>query len=212
MGGTLVGRLATSPSRELSIGRARGYERGMERPGLTLDNKARLVALLAAILAAAALRLLPHPPNFSPIAAIALFAGAHMPRKLLAFVAPFGALVLSDIALGGFYPGMNFVYLSFGLTVLIGWSIASRRTPLHIGAAAVASSVLFFVLTNFGMWLFSGIYPLTSAGLVACYVAAVPFFQNTLAGDLFFTALLFGGFALAERLLPAIRQRPLVAS
>ena len=68
------------------------------------------------------------------------------------------------------------------------------------------------VVTNFGMWLFSGIYPLTWAGLTTCYVAAIPFFQNTLAGDLFFTALLFGGFALAERAVPAIRQRPLVAT
>jgi hypothetical protein len=184
----------------------------MERPGLTLDNKARLVALLTAIFGAAALRLVPHPPNFSPIAAMALFAGAYMPRKLLAFVAPFGALILSDIALGGFYPGMNFVYLSFALTVLIGWAVASRKTPLTIGAAAVAGSILFFILTNFGMWLFSGIYPVTQAGLIACYVAAIPFFQNTLAGDLFYTALLFGGFALAERMLPAIRQRHLVAS
>ena len=184
----------------------------MERPGLTLDNKARLVALLTAIFGAAALRLVPHPPNFSPIAAMALFAGAYMPRKLLAFVAPFGALILSDIALGGFYPGMNFVYLSFALTVLIGWAVASRKTPLTIGAAAVAGSILFFVLTNLGMWLFSGIYPVTQAGLIACYVAAIPFFQNTLAGDLFYTALLFGGFALAERMLPAIRQRHLVAS
>jgi hypothetical protein len=184
----------------------------MERLGLTLDNKARLVALLTAIFGAAALRLVPHPPNFSPIAAMALFAGAYMPRNLLAFVAPFGALILSDVALGGFYPGMNFVYLSFALTVLIGWAVASRKTPLTIGAAAVAGSILFFILTNFGMWLFSGIYPVTQAGLIACYVAAIPFFQNTLAGDLFYTALLFGGFALAERILPAIRKRPLVAS
>ena len=184
----------------------------MERSGLSLDNNTRLLALLTAIFAAAALRLVPHPPNFSPIAAMALFSGAYVARKPLAFVAPFGALIISDIALGGFYPGMNFVYLSFALTVLIGWAVARRKTPLTIVAAAVSSSVLFFILTNFGMWLFSGIYPLTQAGLVACYVAAVPFFQNTLAGDLFYTALMFGGFALAERLFPAIRQRPLVAS
>ncbi|HET9811061.1 MAG TPA: DUF6580 family putative transport protein [Sphingomicrobium sp.] len=171
-----------------------------------MDNKARLLALLLAIFAAAAMRLLPHPPNFSPIAAMALFSGAQIPRRLLAFVAPFAALLLSDAVLG-FYAGMNFVYFSFALTVLIGWAVASRRSPLVIGGAAVASSVLFFVLTNFGMWLFSGFYPLTREGLVACYVAAIPFFQNTLAGDLFFTALLFGGFALAERLLPALRQR-----
>lgn len=178
----------------------------MEKLGLTMDNKVRLIALMVAIFAAAAMRLLPHPPNFSPIAAMALFGGAYLPRRALAFVAPFGALAISDALLGGFYPGMNFVYLSFGLTVLIGWAIAKRKSPLVIGGAAVASSVMFFVLTNFGMWLFSGFYPRTVEGLVACYVAAIPFFQNTLAGDLFFTALLFGGFALAERLLPALRQ------
>ena len=178
----------------------------------TMDNRGRVIALVIAIFAAAALRLLPHPPNFSPIAAMALFSGAQLPKRALAFVAPFAALLLSDLALGGFYPGMNFVYLSFALTVVIGWAVASRKTPLVIGGAAVASSVLFFVLTNFGMWLFSGIYPLTQAGLVECYVAAIPFFQNTLVGDLSFTLLLFGGLALLERVLPAIRQRQLVAS
>ncbi|CAN5225140.1 MAG: hypothetical protein M3448_00075 [Pseudomonadota bacterium] len=178
----------------------------MAKLGLTMDNRARLLVLLLAIFAAAAMRLLPHPPNFSPIAAMALFSGAYLPKRALAFAAPFGALVLSDIFLGGFYRGMEFVYLSFGLTVLIGWMVAKRKSPLVVGGAAVASSVLFFVLTNFGMWLFSGFYPLTLAGLVACYAAAIPFFQNTLAGDLFFAALLFGGFALAERALPALRQ------
>lgn len=184
----------------------------MDGMGLTMDNKARLVALLTAIFAAAAMRLLPHPPNFSPIAAMALFGGAYLPKRALAFAAPFGALIISDALLGGFYPGMNLVYLSFGLTVLIGWAVAKRKTVLTIAGAALASSVLFFILTNFGMWLFSGFYPLTWEGLVACYVAAIPFFQNTVAGDLFFTAILFGGFAVAERLVPALRQRQLVAS
>ena len=183
----------------------------MEKLGLTMDNKVRLAALLVAIFAAAAMRLLPHPPNFSPIAAMALFSGAYLPKRALAFVAPFAALLLSDTVLG-FYAGMNFVYFSFALTVLIGWAVASRKTPLMIGGAAIASSVLFFVLTNFGMWLFSGFYPLTSAGLVACYVAAIPFFQNTVAGDLFFTALLFGGFALLERFLPPFGGRSQRAS
>lgn len=184
----------------------------MDKQGLNMDNKARLAALLAAIFAAAAMRLLPHPPNFSPIAAMALFGGTMMPRKMLAFAAPFGALLLSDALLGGFYPGMEFVYFSFALTVLIGWAVSTRRTALTIGIAALSSSLLFFVLTNFGMWLFSGFYPLTLGGLAACYVAAIPFFQNTIAGDLFFTVLLFGGFALAERLMPALRQSALVAS
>jgi hypothetical protein len=183
----------------------------MEKLGLTMDNKVRLLALVTAIFVAAAMRLVPHPPNFSPIAAMALFSGAYLPKRALAFAAPFAALLLSDAVLG-FYAGMNFVYFSFALTVLIGWIIASRKTPLTVGAAAIASSVLFFVLTNFGMWLFSGFYPRNGAGLVACYVAAIPFFQNTLAGDLLFTALLFGGFAMLERMVPAVRQRQLVAS
>jgi hypothetical protein len=76
---------------------------------------------------------------------------------------------------------------------------------VRIGAAAVASSVLFFAITNFGMWLFSGFYPVTYAGLVACYTAAIPFFQNTIAGDLFYTVLLFGGFRIAETMLPGLR-------
>ena len=73
-------------------------------------------------------------------------------------------------------------------------------------AASLAGSVTFFALTNFGMWLFSGFYPLTPAGLAACYVAAIPFFQNTVVGDLFYAGVLFGGFALLERAIPALRQ------
>ena len=164
----------------------------------------RLTALLLAILAAAALRLVPHPPNFSPIDAMALFSGAYLGRRGIAFVAPLAALLLSDLVLG-FYHGMATVYATVALIVVVGWWISARRTPLRIGAAAIVGSALFFVITNFGMWLFSGFYPLTGAGLAACYVAAIPFFQNTVAGDLFYAAILFGGFALAEHLLPRLR-------
>ena len=168
-------------------------------------NHIRILTLVAAIACAALFRLLPHPPNFSPIAAMALFAGAYLPRRALAFAAPLAALLLSDLVLG-FYPGIEFVYASVALTVLIGWAISSRRSALRIAGAAVAGSVFFYVLTNFGTWLTMDMYPKTMAGLAACYVAAIPFFQNTLAGDLFFTALLFGGFALVERAVPMLRQ------
>ena len=87
-----------------------------------------------------------------------------------------------------------------------GWRSAGSAPCLRIGGAALASAVLFFVVTNFGVWATSGMYPPTFAGLQACYVAALPFFQNSLAGDLFFAAVLFGGFALAERSLPALRE------
>ena len=167
-------------------------------------NHARLAAILTAILVAAALRLLPHPPNFSPIGAMALFGGACLGKRALAFAAPLGALLLSDVILG-FHSGMPYVYGSVALIVLIGWAVAKRKTPLTIVGAAVASSVSFFLFTNFGTWATGELYPATLAGLAACYVAAIPFFQNTLAGDLLFSALLFGGFALLEQRIPALR-------
>jgi hypothetical protein len=167
-------------------------------------NKTRLLAILAAIVAAAALRLVPHPPNFAPIAAMALFSGAQLGRRPLAFVAPLGAMLFSDLVLG-FYPEVIFVYLSLAITVMIGLALAMRRTVLDVGIAAVSSSLLFFLVTNFGVWLVMDYYPKTLSGLAACYVAAVPFFQNTLVGDLFYAGLLFGGFALLERLVPTLR-------
>jgi hypothetical protein len=170
------------------------------------SNHARLLALLSAILVAAALRLLPHPPNFTPVGAMALFGGAYLGRRAVAFVAPLAALLLSDAVLG-FYSGMWVNYLAVSLIVLIGWGLLAQRSVLRLGIAAVASSILFFVLSNFGVWALSGMYPHDLAGLAACYVAAIPFFQNTVAGDLFYTTLLFGGFAIAERLVPQLRER-----
>ena len=167
-------------------------------------HHARLLAILSAIFIAAVLRLVPHPPNFTPIGAIALFGGAYLGRRGLAFAAPLGALLLSDLVLG-FYPELAFVYLSTAATVVIGWALLKRKTMLGIGVGALASALLFFTVTNFGVWLVMDYYPKTLAGLAACYVAAVPFFQNTLAGDLVYTALLFGGFALAERRVPILR-------
>ena len=202
MGGTLVvGRAMTMPS-GLSNCSMADYEAPMTA------NHARIAAILTAILAAAALRLVPHPPNFTPIGAMALFGGAYFGRRALAFVAPLAALLLSDAILG-FHSGMPYVYGSVALIVVIGWAVAKRLTTLTIAGAAVASSILFFAVTNLGTWLSSGMYPLNLSGLVACYVAAIPFFQNTLAGDLFFTALLFGGFAILEQRLPVLRERKL---
>jgi hypothetical protein len=168
---------------------------------------ARLIALLSAIAGAAALRLVPHPPNFSPIDAMALFSGAYLGRRWLAFAAPVGALLLSDLVLG-FYPGMWVQYLTVALVVLVGWAALKRVSALRVGGAALASAVLFFIVTNFGTWALSGMYSATLAGLEACYVAAIPFFQNTLAGDLFYSGLLFGGFALLERAVPRLRLQP----
>ena len=198
MGGTLVGDPARAAPSGLSNSSSADYAAPMTA------NHARLAAILTAICVAAALRLLPHPPNFTPIGAMALFGGAYFGRRALAFAAPLGALLLSDMVLG-FHSGMPYVYGSVALVVLIGWALAKRKTPLTIAGAAVVSSALFFLVTNFGTWATGELYPPTLAGLTACYVAAIPFFQNTLAGDLFFSALLFGGFALLEQRIAILR-------
>ena len=112
-------------------------------------------------------------------------------------------MLLSD-ALLGFYSGFWITYLAIGLVVLIGWLALSRVSPLLVGTAAIASSITFFLVSNFGTWALSGMYPHSGAGLAACYIAAIPFFQNTLAGDLFYATLLFGGFRIAELLVPRI--------
>ncbi|HUP68153.1 MAG TPA: DUF6580 family putative transport protein [Sphingomicrobium sp.] len=169
------------------------------------SNHARMIALLSAIAVAATLRLVPHPPNFSPIDAMALFSGAYLGRRWLALAAPIAALLVSDMVLG-FYPGFWIQYAAVVLIVLLGSMALTRVSLARVGGAALASSILFFLVTNFGVWALGTIYPMTLSGLGACYVAAIPFFQNTLSGDLFYSALLFGGFALLERAAPKVRQ------
>ena len=173
----------------------------------------RFLALIAITLSAAAMRLLPHPPNMTPIAAMALFGGTYFTTRRIAFLVPLTAMYLSDLALGffvydfGWFHGfMPFIYASFVVTVCLGLLIRHRLSPLIVGGAALISSVLFFVITNFGVWLVGSFYPKTVAGLLSCYVAAIPFFRNTLAGNAFYTLVLFGGFALVQRYLPVLRE------
>jgi hypothetical protein len=170
----------------------------------------RLLTLVAMILAAAASRLVPHPPNFAPIGAMALFGGACFADKRLAFAVPLAAMALSDLALG-FYNQTPWVYGSFALIVCVGFRLRQRRKPLSIAAAALASSILFYVVTNFGVWLTAALYPRTAAGLVTCYVAAIPFFRNTLLGDVVYSAALFGGLALAQKRFAVLRESTALA-
>ena len=167
--------------------------------------KPRLIVLISVILLAALTRLLPHPPNFTSVAAVALFGGAYFSDKRLAFVVPLAALFISDLVIG-FYSGMWATYLAFALIVCMGLWLQSRRNVYAITGGAVASAVLFFAVSNFGVWVSTDMYPHTAQGLIACYIAAIPFFANTLLGDLFYTALLFGGFALLENRFTALRE------
>jgi len=165
--------------------------------------KPRAVILLAIVFGAAALRLLPHPSNFTPIGALALFAGAHFDDKRWAFIAPLAAMFLTDLIIG-FHVQMPIIYAAFAAIVCMGFLLRERKTALGVTGASLAAATFFFIVSNFGVWLFDGLYPLTLAGLATCYIAAIPFFQNWLMGTLFYAALLFGGFALLQAKLPAL--------
>ena len=169
-------------------------------------NPSRIAFLTLVILAAAASRLLPHLPNFTPLAAIALLGGASFSNKGLAFFVPLAALFLSDCVIG-FHGGMAFVYGAFALTVCLGFLLRRRRrSALAIFTASIASSCAFYLITDFGVWSMDDMYAKTWTGLMECYTAAIPFFRNELLGDLCYSALLFGGLALAEKSLPLLRN------
>jgi len=174
-------------------------------------NKTKLFIIIAIIGVAALFRFLPHPPNFVPLTAIALFAGAYITDKRLAFLIPIGAMFISDMIIG-FHNTMLFVYIGLLAVVGIGMLLQNRQRVAPIAIATVSGSVLFFIISNFGVWLMTAMYPKTLEGLITCYVAAIPFFRNALAGDVVYVALLFGSFALAQRWIPALHREPQSAS
>jgi len=147
--------------------------------------------ILGMIVLAVASRLLPHPPNFAPITGIALFAASKINKKLIAFFLPLVCLFITDLILGLSWINL-FVYLSFGLISMMGM-LVKRVSILTI----LGSSLLFFIVSNFGVWLLY--YPLSLEGLVSCFTLAIPFFSNTLAGDLVYTALLFYSFSTIKK-------------
>ncbi len=171
----------------------------------------RALFALFLIAAAAALRVAPHPWNFTPVGAVALFSGAFVRDRRLAFLFPLAALFAGDVFLG-FHKLMPVVYASFLVSVLIGCLLQNRRTLARITGATLLGAAQFFVVTNFGVWALGSFYPRTLAGLAACYAAGIPFFWNTLAGDAFYVGTLFGAFALAERLVPVLREPALNAA
>ncbi|MDD5508667.1 MAG: hypothetical protein PHD25_10155 [Bacteroidales bacterium] len=175
----------------------------------------RIIYIAGIILAAALFRLVPHWPNFTPVAAIALFGGACLNKRYLAFLIPLTALFISDLILG-FHGMMGWVYTGFIITACIGLLLKKRITPLTVTGASLLSSVIFFLLTNFGAWIASPIYPDSFAGLVECYVAGlaffhdgsygISFFMNEILGSLFYNTILFGSLYLVSRRFPALAK------
>ncbi len=158
-----------------------------------------LVAFLVALIVAA--RLLPHVPNFNPVVAAALFAGATLARRPLALLVPLAGMVLSDLFLARDFPAVTLViYAALLLPAAIGMFARRFRTSRMFGPAVLGSTLTFFAASNLAVWAFSGMYSLDMAGLTACFVAALPFLQYSLAGDLAWSAVLFGGaWLLSQR-------------
>ena len=206
----------------------------MTRPATTPPATNALLApgpltLTILMVAAALTRLLPHPPNFSPIEAIALFGGAYFASRALAVVIPLLAIFISDLVLGPLHGGQFLayfdrkeyldyflspqsfaIYACIALSVVLGFGLRSKVNGARVLGYSLAGSVLFFVVTNFAVWLTAtplGGNPACTSGLLPCYVAAIPFFQWTVLGTLFYSAVLFGGFALLRRKLPALRAQ-----
>jgi uncharacterized protein DUF6580 len=173
------------------------------RSDLTLDLA--LVVFLIGLDVVA--RLVPHVPGVWPVAASALFAGRILKIPLLAFVVPVAATVLSNLVLPGDEGGVLLV-VAAALCVPAALGILARRWPgaAPTVAAMIASSLVFFAVTNLAVWAFDGLYPATLQGLAECYVAALPFLDRTVLGDLAWCAALFGGAWLVQH-GPALARR-----
>ncbi len=146
------------------------------------------------VLTAVLLRLLPHEPNVAPIGALALFGGAYLPKKQAAVV-PMLAMLVSDFFLG-FHSTMIWVYGSFLLIVGLGLWLRSNLNWRSVLLASAVSSILFYLITNFGVWFSGSLYPKTLNGLWESYFMGLPFFRNTLVGDFGYNLIFFGGYAL----------------
>jgi hypothetical protein len=148
--------------------------------------------------------MLGHLPNFSALDALALFCGAHCSKRLFAIAITLASVWFGDLLINHsmngqwelFYDGWYWQYASYVVITLLGSALIGNIKILNVAAASVSAAVLFFAISNFGVWFSGTLYPLTLDGLVACYVAAIPFFQNTLLSDVVFSAALFGIFAL----------------
>ena len=157
----------------------------------------------AIIIFAALTRLMPHPPNFTPIIAMGLFGGAYLKDKRWALILPVAAMLLADLFLG-FHGTMIWVYGSLIIITAMGFLLNSGVTLKNGAIATLGGSLLFFLVTNFGVWASGSFYPKTVEGLISCYAAGVPFFGNTLASSVFYSGLMFFGYEQIRKYLPMV--------
>ena len=173
---------------------------------LNKNMKKEFTILILLIFLASFSRIVPHVPNFTPIVAIALFSASYFSNKYLAFIIPILSLWLSDLVINNiilsgyykefiwFYPGFIWQYVSFLIIAIIGLKTLKKRSFIRILGVTISSSLVFFLITNFGVWASGSMYPKNIFGILACYTAAIPFYYSTLFGSLFYSFFLFGTY------------------
>lgn len=151
----------------------------------------KIFYLLIIMALAIAIRVSRFLPNVSPVAAVAIWAGANFRHRSI-FLAPLLVMFIADSFIGFYHwPIMLSVYGSFGLMVFLSRSVLAKPKPLRVIRVSLYSSTLFYLLTNFSVWWFSGMYPRTLDGLIQCYYYAIPFYRNTLLGDMAYSGVIF---------------------
>jgi hypothetical protein len=177
----------------------------------------RFALIVCLILLAAASRLIPHMPNFSPLAAIGLFGAAYFQKKWQVFLLPIAATFLSDLFINNvtygaynssfvwFYSGFYWQYGSYLIITLVSFFIFKKVNTQRVLGGALAASAIFFFISNFGSWLGNPTYAQNFTGLLTCYAAGVPFLKGTLLGNLCYSSVLFGLFVLAQKRFTALR-------
>lgn len=159
----------------------------------------RILAFLVLILIGVVSRIIPHPPNFTALNSIALISVFYFNNRLLSLAGIVISILLSDLVIG-LHSTMSFIYLSFGLIIFLSHKYKNLLTLKTLPYFSVACSVLFYLISNFGVWMTDGFYPLTFAGLELCYVAALPFLASQVLGDLCYGYVLFGSVELLKKL------------
>jgi hypothetical protein len=180
----------------------------------------RLGAIVLLVLVAAATRLVPHPYNFSPLGAIALFSGALLTRRWLAVMLPVTAAFVSDLVINntlyaeyhdGFIwlaEGAGWMYLIYVVISILGMVVLRNVGTGSVLGGSLGASIIFFIASNLMCWPGNPMYAQDLGGLMSCYAAGLPFFPGTVAGDLVYSTLLFGGFALLQRVVPELQAVP----
>lgn len=147
-------------------------------------------------------RLIDHPWNFTPLAALALFSGFILPKKYLAL--PLVAQFASDIFIGTYtWQIMLVIYASYAVMALAAYGLRGRYSFATVLISSLGASILFYLASNAAVWLWSGMYPVNPGGLIASLAAGIPFFRNTMLGDMLFSAVFFGIYELARSMVPS---------